>query len=41
MGLEKIAIDEKEHLLHKGEAIVMLAKIPHAIYANEWFKLLL
>jgi quercetin dioxygenase-like cupin family protein len=40
-GVGKITIDGKEHLLHKGEAIVMPAKIPHAVYAVERFKMLL
>jgi quercetin dioxygenase-like cupin family protein len=40
-GVGKIVIGGKEHLLHKGEAIVMPAKISHAIYAVERFKMLL
>jgi quercetin dioxygenase-like cupin family protein len=40
-GIGKITIDEAEHFLHKGESIVMPAKIPHAIYAEERFKMLL
>jgi len=40
-GTGKITIDEEEHLLHAGEAIVMPAKVPHAVYAEERFKMLL
>ncbi|MDR0461083.1 MAG: cupin domain-containing protein [Nitrososphaerota archaeon] len=40
-GIGKITIDGKEHLLHKGEAIVMPAKTPHAVYAVDRFKMLL
>ena len=40
-GTGKITIDGKEHLLQTGEAIVMPAKIPHAVYAQERFKMLL
>jgi len=40
-GLGKITIDGKEYLLRKGEAIVMPAQIPHAVFAKERFKMLL
>jgi len=40
-GTGKITIDEKEYLLRKGEAIVMPAQIPHAVFAQERFKMLL
>ncbi|MDR1992044.1 MAG: cupin domain-containing protein [Nitrososphaerota archaeon] len=40
-GIGKITIGGKEHLLHKGEVIVMPAKTPHAVYAVERFKMLL
>ncbi len=40
-GIGKITIDGKEHLLKNGEAIVMPAGIPHAVYAQERFKMLL
>ncbi|MDR0492551.1 MAG: cupin domain-containing protein [Nitrososphaerota archaeon] len=40
-GVGKVILDGKEHLLHKGEAIVMPAKIPHTVYAVERFKMLL
>lgn len=40
-GIGKITIDGKKHLLHEGETIVMPAKLPHAVYAEERFKMLL
>jgi quercetin dioxygenase-like cupin family protein len=40
-GVGKITINGKDHLLRKGEAIVMPAKLPHAVYAVERFKMLL
>ena len=40
-GIGKITVDGKDYLLHEGEAIVMPAKIPHAVYAEERFKMLL
>ena len=40
-GTGRITIDGKEHILHEGEAIVMPAKVPHAVYAEERFKMLL
>ena len=40
-GLGKITIDGKEHMLNAGEAIIMPAGIPHAVYAEERFKMLL
>jgi len=40
-GTGKITIDEKEHFINKGEAIVMPAQVPHAVYAEERFKMLL
>jgi quercetin dioxygenase-like cupin family protein len=40
-GVGKITLDGKEHLLHKGEAIVMPAKTLHVVYAVERFKMLL
>ena len=40
-GTGRITIDGKEHLLCEGEAIVMPAGIPHAVYAEERFKMLL
>ena len=40
-GTGKITIDGKEHLLHTGQAIVMPANVPHAVFAEERFKMLL
>jgi len=40
-GVGKITIDGEEHILNKDEAIVMPAGIPHAVYAQERFKMLL
>ena len=40
-GIGRITIDGKEQLLHTGEAIVMPAKVPHAVFAEERFKMLL
>lgn len=40
-GVGKITIDRKEHLLKSSEAIVMPAGIPHAVFAEERFKMLL
>ena len=40
-GIGKITIAGKEYFLHNGESIVMPAKIPHAVYAEERFKMLL
>jgi len=40
-GQGRITIDSKEYNLSAGEAIVMPAKIPHAVYATEQFKMLL
>lgn len=40
-GTVKITIDSREYLLRAGEAIVMPAKVPHAVCAEERFKMLL
>lgn len=40
-GEGKITIDGAEHLLKAGDAIVMPAQIPHAVFASERFKMLL
>jgi len=40
-GKGKITIDEKEYIINKGEVIIMPAGIPHAVYAEEKFKMLL
>ena len=40
-GIGKFTIGEKEYLCHEGESIIMPAKMPHAVYAQEYFKMLL
>jgi len=40
-GTGKITIDGREHLLNAGESIVMPANTPHAVYAEERFKMFL
>lgn len=40
-GVGKITIDGEDYLLHEGESIVMPAGHPHAVYAQEAFKMLL
>lgn len=40
-GEGRITIDGKDHALKAGEAVVMPANIPHAVYAPERFKMLL
>ena len=40
-GAGRITIAGEKHLLQAGEAIVMPAKVPHAVYAEERFKMLL
>lgn len=40
-GVGKITIDGKEHRLAAGETIIMPAKVPHAVFAEERFKMLL
>ncbi len=36
-----ITIDGKEHMLIKGQTIIMPAKKPHAVYAKQQFKMFL
>lgn len=40
-GLEKLTIDGEPHIVHEGESIVMPAKHPHAVFAEEKFKTML
>ena len=40
-GTGKITIDGREYLVNAGESIVMPANIPHAVYAEERFKMFL
>lgn len=37
----KITIEGEEFILHEGETIVMPSKKPHAVFAQERFKMLL
>ncbi len=40
-GTGKFTVGGKEHIVHAGESLVMPAKIMHAVYAQEDFKMLL
>lgn len=40
-GTGKITIDGQEFVLQQGQTIVMPAKTPHAVFAQEQFKMLL
>lgn len=40
-GKAKITIDKNPYLLEEGETIIMPANIPHAVHAEEKFKMLL
>ena len=40
-GKGRITIDGTEHVVNAGETIVMPAGKPHAVYAEERFKMLL
>lgn len=40
-GTGRFTVDGREHLAGAGEALVMPAKKPHAVYAQEAFKMLL
>ncbi len=40
-GVGKVEIDGKPYLLHQGESIVMPANLPHAVYGQENFKMIL
>ena len=40
-GTGRVTIKDQQYTLHTGEAIVMPANIPHAVYAAERFKMLL
>lgn len=40
-GKGKITIGGQEHMISPGETIVMPAKVPHAVYGEERFKMLL
>ncbi len=40
-GTGKFTVDGVEHIARQGEALVMPAGKPHAVYAQEAFKMLL
>lgn len=40
-GTGRFTVGGVEHLVHAGEALVMPAKVPHAVYAEEAFKWIL
>lgn len=40
-GVGRFTVDGVEHLVRQGEALVMPAGKPHAVYAQEAFKMLL
>ena len=40
-GEGRITVDGVEHILHKGESILMPARHPHAVFGQERFKMLL
>ena len=40
-GTGKFTVGGKEHLVAAGETLIMPATIPHAVYAQEDFKMLL
>lgn len=40
-GVGKLTVGGKEHIVTAGETLIMPAKIPHAVYAEEDFKMML
>lgn len=40
-GVGRFTVGEETHLLRQGESLVMPAGIPHAVYGEERFKMLL
>jgi len=40
-GKARVTIGGKEHIVNTGETIVMPNNVPHAVYAEEQFKMLL
>ena len=40
-GTGRFTVDGVPHILHEGESIIMPAGIPHAVYGEERFKMLL
>lgn len=40
-GTGKFIVGEKEHIVKKGETLIMPSRVPHAVYGEENFKMLL
>ena len=40
-GVVEFTVGGKKHIVKAGESLIMPAKIPHALYAKEAFKMLL
>ncbi|MBE6033968.1 cupin domain-containing protein [Aminipila sp.] len=40
-GTGRFTVDGKDYLLHANETLIMPAKKPHAVYAQETFKMML
>lgn len=40
-GVGKFVIDGMAYLVHTGESLIMPAKVPHSVYGQERFKMLL
>jgi len=40
-GVGRLSVDGVSHVVHTGEALVMPAGKPHAVYAQEAFKMML
>ncbi len=40
-GVGKFTVDGTEYVLKRGETLIMPAKKPHSVYANEAFKMVL
>lgn len=40
-GTGKLTVDGREHLVSAGQSLIMPAKKPHAVFAQEAFKMLL
>ncbi|MCL2774593.1 MAG: cupin domain-containing protein [Oscillospiraceae bacterium] len=40
-GVAKLTVDGREHIVKKGEVLIMPANKPHSVYAAEQFKMLL
>ncbi len=40
-GTGKFTIDNVEHILHEGQTIIMPFHVPHSVYGEERFKMLL